>query len=112
MSITTNCGKVARELRLTGKTLFSVKDIIDAVEKCTTVRSRKGVNDYLGDDGYLFSAKYIHRCKGGWELTDASKKTSTITVKVSPGQNTVEVLNAIGVATKRFGNIVELSMEV
>lgn len=112
MSITTNCGKVARELRLTGKTLFSVKDIVDAVEKCTTVRSRKGVNDYLGDEGYLADNKYISRCKGGWELTEDSKKTGEFVIEVSPAQNAAEVYQAIRTATRRFGKIVTMTVEV
>lgn len=111
MSIKTVCGNVTNELRLTGKKLFSVKDIVDAVEKVGPT-SKNGVDNYLGNDGHLAECGYIRRCKGGWELTEASRRTTTIVVKVSPVQNTVDVLNAIGVATKRFGNIVELSMEV
>lgn len=111
MSVKTVCGNVVNELRLTGKEIFSVKDIADAVEKFGP-ESKNGVNSYLGNDGNLARDGYICRCKGGWELTEASRRTTTIIVKVSPTQNTVEVLNAVSVATKRFGNIVELSMEV
>jgi len=111
MSIKTVCGNVANELRLTGKEIFSVNDIINAVRKFGP-ESKNSVDSYLGNDGNLAEGGYIRRCKGGWELTEASRRSTTITIKVSPVQNTVEVLNAIGVATKRFGNIVELSMEV
>lgn len=111
MSIKTVCGNVTNELRLTGKKLFSVKDIVDAVEKVGPT-SKNGVDSYLGNDGNLAKEGYIRRCKGGWELTETSRRSTTIVVKVSPVQNTVDVLNAISAATKRFGNIVELSMEV
>ena len=52
MSIKTVCGNVTNELRLTGKEIFSVKDIIDAVEKFGP-ESKNGVDSYLGKDGNL-----------------------------------------------------------
>lgn len=111
MSIKTVCGNVTNELKMIGKPVFSINPIIDAVEKYGP-ESKSGIDNYLGNDGHLAKCGYIRRCKGGWELTEAGRRTATIVVKVSPIQSTVEVLNVIGDATKRFGNIVELNLEV
>lgn len=111
MSIKTVCGNIVNELKLTRKQVFSVKDLADAIRKVGPT-STGGVDNYLGNDGNLTRGGYITRCKGGWELTNESKKSGVIMIKVTPNQNTAEVFNAVGVATKRFGSVVELRMEV
>ena len=108
MSVSTNCGKIVNRLRLTGKEVFSVHDIRTAVIDGAGVKSQDGIGNYLGNSGHLRTLGYIQRCQNGWKLTEESKTSGVITIKVTPNQNTAEVFNTIGVATKRFGNVVEM----
>ena len=112
MSVSTNCGKIVNGLRLTGKEVFSVHDIRTAVIDGAGVQSQDGIDNYLGNTGHLRTLGYIQRCQGGWKLAGESKTSGMIIVKVTPQQNTAEVFNVIGAATKRFGSVVEISMEV
>ena len=112
MSVSTNCGKIVNGMRLTGKEVFSVHDIRTAVIDGAGVQSPDGIDNYLGNTGHLRTLGYIQRCQGGWKLKDESKTSGVIMIKVTPNQNTAEVFNVIGAATKRFGNVVEMRMEV
>ena len=112
MSVSTNCGKIVNGMRRTGKEVFSVHDMKNVVIDFGGVKSQDGINNYLGNDGHLSTRRHVQRCRGGWKLTHESKIAGTIVVKVTPQQNTEEVFNVIGDATKRFGNVVEIRMEV
>ena len=112
MSVSTNCGRIANKLRLTGKEVFSVHDIRTSIIDGAGVQSHDGIDNYLGNNGHLRTLGYIQRCQGGWKLAEESKTSGVIMIKVTPNQNTAEVFNVIGAAAKRFGNVVEIRMEV
>ena len=113
ISINTACAMVVNELRMTGKQILSVDDI----ERALTLAERGSkcsFENYMGPNGYLVKRGFLHRVKGGWELTESSRTNGMIQIKVMPGNEYIigEVTKSVGDATKKYGKVVEMRTEV
>ena len=112
-SISVACAQATKTLMETGKEIFSVKDIRIALLKA----NRGGASTmphYMGSNGHLVERGFLEHVIGGYELTDASKKSSMIVVKITPGNEFVlgELFAAIGRTCAQFPGITEIQMEV
>ena len=112
-SINTTCGRCITELVLTGKEIFSEDDIKKALAKVGR-GSTTACKAYMGTKGHLATRGFLERPPGGWVLADATKHSSTIMVKITPGNEYLlgEVSTAIDEALRGFKGVVETRMEV
>lgn len=60
----------------------------------------------------LVKENYLIRTGGGFRLSQESRRTKTISIKVSPAQQAGEVERAINAAIQRFGNVTTMEMEI
>ena len=110
-SINVMCGRAVKELVLTGKELFTAKDIAIALTRVGR-GSKSSKRDYMGNTGYLETRGFLDRVVGGCILPDSSN--GMIVVKVMPGNETLtaEVYAVIGDALNGFKGVTEVRMEV
>lgn len=113
ISINTACALVVGKLRMTGKDIFSADDIERALILAER-GSKSSLEDYMGEKGHLAKRKFLHRVKGGWELTESSRGSGVIVVNVMPGNEYMmgEVTKSVGNAVKKYGKVVEMRPEV
>ena len=115
-SINTSCAKVVKELRLTGKEIFSVADLKTALIAVGrgSITSQRDYIGRRGEYGYLESRGFIERVPGGWALTTSSMRVQTIEVwiHVANGPLVGEVSTAIGEALEGFKGTTHTIMEV
>ena len=113
VSINVSCARAVKELRLTGKDIFSAEDIRAALTAVGrgSVTSQK---DYMGSGGYLATRAFIERTPGGWILTDSSMKHKKIEVHIAVGNEYLlgEVSAAITEALEGFRGVTHTVMEV
>jgi hypothetical protein len=113
ISINTACALVVGELRLTGKDIFSADDIKQALTLAER-GSKCSFDNYMGPNGYLIKRGFLQRVKGGWELTESSRGSGVIVIKIMPGNEYMigEVTKSVGNVVKKYGKVVEMRTEV
>lgn len=113
ISINTACALVVKELRMTGKDIFSADDIERALILAER-GSKSSLEDYMGEKGHLAKRKFLSRVQGGWELTESSRDSGVIMIKIMPGNEYIigEVTKSVGNAVKKYGKVVETRTEV
>ena len=72
------------------------------------IESPNGIKEYVTA---LEDLKYITRVPGGFKLTEESKKTGTITIRVTPKQNTANVAKGLTAALQQFKGIATMIIE-
>jgi hypothetical protein len=105
------CGQVTQHLLQTGRTIFTAKEVREALKE-VGVLSLNSFTNYAGSEGYLIAGGFLKRAPYGWELTDESKDGGRVVVQIAPKQNTAGVYAAVESALKQFGGIVEIQMEL
>lgn len=112
-SINAACAMVVKELRMAGKDIFSADDIKRALTLAER-GSKCSFDNYMGSNGYLVKRGFLHRVKGGWELSESSRTNGTIMIKIMPGNEYMigEITKSVGNAVKKYGKVVEMRTEV
>jgi hypothetical protein len=113
ISINTACAMVVNELRIAGKDVFSAHDI----EQALTIAdkgSKCSFENYMGPKGYLVARGYLNRVKGGWALSESSRGSGVIMIKIMPGNEYMigEITKSVGDAIRKYGKVVETRTEV
>lgn len=105
-SIKQRRGEIINTLR--GKDLISPAELEEALADAG-IESPAGVIGYVDK---LETLGYLVRVSGGWELSEESKETGVITIKVIPKQNLGEVARGLGTVLPQFGKITTMEVEV
>lgn len=112
-SVTTACAQATRTLLLSGKEIFSDKDVRVALLKANR-GSPSTLIHYMGADGHLVERGFLKQVVGGYALTDTSKESNLIVIKITPDNAYLldEVSNAIDEVMTRFKGVTEVRKEV
>ena len=105
-SVTTACAQATRTLLLSGKEIFSDKDVRVALLKADR-GSPSALIQYMGADGHLVERGFLKQVTDGYALTDSSKMTNRIAIKIAPGNAYLldEVSKAIDGVLSRFEEV-------
>ena len=112
-SVTTACAQATRTLLLSGKEVYSDKDVRVALLKANR-GSPSTLIHYMGEDGHLVERGFLKQVTEGYVLTDASNGANRIGIKITPGNAYLldEVSNAIDEVMTRFKGVTEVRKEV
>jgi len=94
--------------------LLHSKEKVISQEEMYAVMERSGVETDSNRKDYteeLIEAGAITRVPGGWELTSQSRRTGTITIRVTPLQNKGAVATAVAKALRPFSPLATLEIE-
>ena len=105
---TTVAGRVALALRNSGKEIIHERDIDELLESMFGIVGKQTLPRYHE----LIQHRYLERVSGGWQLKQESKETVTITIKISPPQNTREIMLHIDAALSQYRGLVTTEMDV
>jgi len=109
--INTVCARVTNTLVRLNKDVLTVDDVETAL-RIAGIDSTDGRRNYTKEKGYLSSGGWLIRCIGGWTLTDESKETCVITIKITPGLATAQVLKQLLKTLKPFEGFTKVELEV
>ena len=111
-SVTTACAQATRTLLLSGKEVYSDKDVRVALLKANR-GSPSTLIHYMGADGNLVERGFLKQVTDGYVLTDSSKDTNLIVIKIAPGNEYLldEVSKAIDEIMTRFKDVTETKKE-
>ena len=107
-SVTTACAQATRTLLLSGKEIYSDKDVRVALLKANR-GSPSTLIQYMGADGHLVERGFLTQVTDGYLLTDASKDANLIVITLTPGNEFLldEVSNAIDEVMTRFKGVTD-----
>lgn len=109
--IKVTCARATNALHKLGKETLTQEDVVKALSEAG-IDSRDGKKKYGDSGGYLEEGGWLKRVLGGWTITSDADTTGMIMIKVVPGMITGRVANIIEGALKRYGDAVEIRMEV
>jgi len=98
-------GEILASLRNT--TLITNDDLNEALA-AVEIESPGSVKTYIRS---LEVLGYLIRVAGGWELSEESKATGEIVIKVRPGSYTGDVRRAVSAAIRPFRKIATMELE-
>ena len=105
----TVCGRVVNTLLRLNKTELTSKDVDNALIKAG-IDSTDGRKNYTKGSGYLIKGGYLERILGGWAISDEAQSTNVITIRVTPGLNTDNVLDRLIKAMTPFEGIIVMEI--
>ena len=112
-SVTTACAVATSELKQSGKSVYSDRDIRVALTKAKR-GSASSLIHYMGPGGHLVSQGFLEATAKGYELSDTSMGVNKITIEIETKNELLfgEVETAIGRALTPFSGVVTEVMEV